>query len=417
MKQRNCAKEIVDTFNVIYKKNLTTVSGGNLSIKQDNGSIWISPTSIDKGELTEEDMVCALPDGTFIGKNTPSIEFPFHQKIYEVSPKIKAIIHVHAPNLIAASILRKVPPINILPHCSKIIGHVGIAPYDVPGGYELGEKIAAVFAEGNDCVIMENHGIVLGADTMQHAFDRLEAINLIFEIYTRSKILGDLKMPETDQSNLWENIIDKTYNEENEYIKEASELHKFVKRIYEKNLSMTNPEMFCISQRVDGGMITNLFKVSLYNLNETDYVFINEENSFSYHQKVHLEIYKKNPNIQCITTAIAPNIMSFAVTGTKFTTEIIPEAYVVLRNVSTLEYEEYGNINKILDTINNTTNEVVFKNNCFICCGSTPLKMYDRVEVLEFSAKAVIDAKNVGDIVYIKGDAIKDIIKAFNLEE
>jgi hypothetical protein len=42
--------------------------------------------------------------------------------------------------------------------------------------------------------------------------------------------------------------------------------------------------------------------------------------------------------------------------------------------------------------------------------------MYDRIEVLEYSAKAVIDAKNVGKIVYIAGDAIKDINKRFHLE-
>ncbi|MDD3170095.1 MAG: class II aldolase/adducin family protein, partial [Eubacteriales bacterium] len=106
MKEVNCAKLIVNMMNVIYKKNLTTVSGGNLSVKTEDGAIWISPTGVDKGALTEEDIVCALPDGTLIGKNRPSIELPFHKKIYEVSPNTKAIIHVHAPNLVATSIIR-----------------------------------------------------------------------------------------------------------------------------------------------------------------------------------------------------------------------------------------------------------------------------------------------------------------------
>jgi L-fuculose-phosphate aldolase len=416
MKQ-NSAKVIVDMMNTIYDNNLTTVSGGNLSVIQDDGTIWISPTGIDKGALTEEDIVCGMPDGTFIGKNSPSIEFPFHKKIYEVSPKIKAIIHVHAPSLISTSIVRSVPPINILPQCAKVIGRVGIAPYDIPGSFELGEKIAAVFAQGNDCVIMENHGIVLGADTMRHAFDRLEAINLIFEINNRSKILGGLKFPEKNLSNIWgNNVFEKTFASQNNHKDEAIELHKFVKRIYKKGLSLTNPNMFCVSVRVDGGMLTNPDDIPLYNLKSQDYSFVGSSDNSSYHWKVHLAIYKNKLDINSIITSIAPNIMSFAVTDTKFTTEIIPEAYMVLRNVAGMEYEDYGDINKILNTINTSTAEIIFKNNCILCCGPSPIKMYDRLEVLEYSAKAIIDAKNVGEIVYITGDAIKDINQRFHLE-
>jgi L-fuculose-phosphate aldolase len=417
VKQKNSAKVIVDMMNTIYENNLTTVSGGNLSVIQDDGTIWISPTGIDKGALTEEDIVCGKPDGTFIGKNSPSIEFPFHKKIYEVSPKIKAIIHVHAPSLISTSIIRSVPPISILPQCAKVIGRTEIASYDIPGSFELGEKIAAVFAQGNDCVIMENHGIVLGADTMEHAFDRLEAINLIFEIYNRSKILGDLKFPKENHSDIWGDFVfEKASASQNNHKDKAIELHKFVKRIYKKGLSLTNPNMFCVSVRVDGGMLTNPYGIPLYRLEDQDYSFVGYSDNSSYHRKVHLEIYKNNLDINSIITSIAPNIMSFAVTDTKFTTEIIPEAYMVLRNVASMECEDYGDVKKILNTINPSTSEIIFKNNCVLCCGPSPIKMYDRIEVLEYSAKAIIDAKNVGKIVYIAGDAIKDINKRFHLE-
>ena len=32
----------------IYEKGLTTTSGGNLSIKDEEGNIWITPGSVDK---------------------------------------------------------------------------------------------------------------------------------------------------------------------------------------------------------------------------------------------------------------------------------------------------------------------------------------------------------------------------------
>jgi ribulose-5-phosphate 4-epimerase/fuculose-1-phosphate aldolase len=35
----------------IYKRGLTTTSGGNISVIDENGDIWITPSAIDKGTL------------------------------------------------------------------------------------------------------------------------------------------------------------------------------------------------------------------------------------------------------------------------------------------------------------------------------------------------------------------------------
>jgi hypothetical protein len=43
--------QLVAIMNRIYHNGMTTLSGGNLSIKDDNGDIWITPSGIDKGQL------------------------------------------------------------------------------------------------------------------------------------------------------------------------------------------------------------------------------------------------------------------------------------------------------------------------------------------------------------------------------
>ena len=43
------ADQLVMIMNRIYYYGMTTTSGGNLSIKDDNGDIWITPSGIDKG--------------------------------------------------------------------------------------------------------------------------------------------------------------------------------------------------------------------------------------------------------------------------------------------------------------------------------------------------------------------------------
>jgi L-fuculose-phosphate aldolase len=49
--------------------------------------------------------------------------------------------------------------------------------------------------------------------------------------------------------------------------------------------------------------------------------------------------------------------------------------------------------------------------------GSTILKAFDRLEVAEFSAKALLDTAMIGSHVPIGDEDIADLKKAFNLAE
>src|SRR5579863_9882503 len=85
----------------IYRYRMTTTSGGNLSLREDNGDIWITPARVDKGSLRREDIVCVHPDGMADGIRSPSSELPLHQKIYSRRPDIRGIVHAHPVALVA----------------------------------------------------------------------------------------------------------------------------------------------------------------------------------------------------------------------------------------------------------------------------------------------------------------------------
>ena len=97
------AEQLTRMIKRVYDQRLTTTSGGNLSIKDENGDMWITPASVDKGTLTKEDMVCIKSDGTITGRHRPSSEYPFHQKIYEARKDLKAVLHAHPPALVTMS--------------------------------------------------------------------------------------------------------------------------------------------------------------------------------------------------------------------------------------------------------------------------------------------------------------------------
>src|SRR4051812_37928602 len=149
-------QEIVETIERIYAYRMTTTSGGNLSIKDENGDVWITPARVDKGSLRREDIVCVRSDGRIEGAHPPSSEHPFHQSIYRMRPDIRAVVHAHPVALVAFSICRQAPDTALFPQAGHVCGKVGYAPYALPGSEALGERIAQAFAGGFHCVMLEN---------------------------------------------------------------------------------------------------------------------------------------------------------------------------------------------------------------------------------------------------------------------
>ena len=58
----------------------------------------------------------------------------------------------------------------------------------------------------------------------------------------------------------------------------------------------------------------------------------------------------------------------------------------------------------------------LIENDCCIVTGTSLLNAFDRLEVAEFSAKAIVNAVSLGKVVKIGDSEIDKIIDAFNLE-
>ena len=97
------ADQLVMIMNRIYQYGMTTTSGGNLSILDENGDIWITPSGIDKGSLTSADINCVKPDGTILGPHKPSVELPFHKQTASRPSRYRARPSPHARSLLSGS--------------------------------------------------------------------------------------------------------------------------------------------------------------------------------------------------------------------------------------------------------------------------------------------------------------------------
>src|SRR5438067_870566 len=101
--------QIVATMERIYGHDMTTTSGGNVSLRDENGDIWITPARVDKGALRRQDIVRISADGARDGLHPPSSEWPFHLSVYKARPDVGAVIHAHPGALVSFSICGQAP--------------------------------------------------------------------------------------------------------------------------------------------------------------------------------------------------------------------------------------------------------------------------------------------------------------------
>lgn len=422
------ADQIVMLMERIYRYGMTTTSGGNLSVLDDNGDIWITPSGIDKGALRRKDIMQVKPDGTIIGPHTPSVEFPFHQSVYRTRKDAKAIIHAHPPACVAFSIVRQIPDVHLVPNINKICGEVGMAAYDVPGSEELGEKISKAFIKGYDTVMMENHGVIVIGANLFDAFMKFETIDMCAKLEIRAKNIGAIKslsQKHIDMSiqkkavPLLEFVPSSYSSEERDVRREMCEL---IHRAYDKELFTSTQGTFSVKLSDDSFVITP-YGVDRKYIYVEDLVRI-EQGKYREQGKMpsrsvalHKEIYAKQPHVKSIIIAHPPNMMAFAVTDTAFDAHTIPESYILLRNIPKMPYgSSFLQPAMFAEVFSKSTPVALVENDCVIVTGSTLLQAFDRLEVAEYSAKALIDTHVLGEMIRINAEETKAIEKAFKLE-
>jgi len=131
---------------------------------------------------------------------------------------------------------------------------------------------------------------------------------------------------------------------------------------------------------------------------------------------LHEAIYKKQAHINAVIIAHAPNIMAFAVTEAVFDSRTIPESYILLRGVPKLPFGSPTMQPELAaDLFKPDTPVVLIENDCVIVAGDSLLNAFDRLEVIEYSAKGIIASKELGEMVMINEEQMLEINEAFRL--
>ncbi len=408
----------------IYNRGLTTTSGGNISICDENGDIWVTPAAQDKGSLRPSDIMCVKKSGEIVGRHNPSSEYPFHRAIYDSRPDIKAIVHAHPPALVSFSIVRAIPDTNVIPQAKNICGPIGYASYALPGSEELGQSIADVFKKNYNAVIMENHGTVVGGTDLRDAFQRFETLELCARTIINGKTIGepnylsedDIERFEAQIPVLQPEIENVNYPSDERDKREA--IVKIVQRACEQGLMISSYGTVSVRWRGNDFLITPT-NVLRWDIRLEDVVQIKDGKREpgkipSRSVWLHQEIYKNNPEVNSIILTQSPNVMAFGVTGKKFDVRTIPESWVFLQDVPNVPFgSHFKGKTTIVELIKKGTPAIIIENDSILVTGDALLHTFDRLEVAEFSAKSLIMGVPLGNMVPINEEQVEALRKKF----
>jgi L-fuculose-phosphate aldolase len=413
----------------IYHSGMTTLSGGNISLMDRQGRIWITPGGVDKGSLGPADIVMVDQEGKCSGRHKPSSELPFHRAAYRARSGIGAVLHAHPPALVAFSAARLLPEQRILP--ALACGRLGMAAYALPGSPELGEAVAGRLSAGDDAVILMNHGVVVAGQDLEEAYQRFRALEFSarVEIAARRLLHPDrfktgTSLPITPthqaedgaQSGLGRSALDPSER------RAARALIGIAERAREKGLcpmlgdsfsmrlgpsafilALPSPalrgDIRCLSIGIDEG---RMLPEALPCPASTSSII-----------KAHADIYAARAELGALILASPEHASAFAAVGIGIDTRLLPESYILLRSPPCLPR---GSLPRDwAEALGPAQPLLVLGGLGVLASGRDPLEAYDRLEVAEFSARAIIGAKSLGAILPIGPREIEDIVRAFKL--
>jgi L-fuculose-phosphate aldolase len=118
-----------------------------------------------------------------------------------------------------------------------------------------------------------------------------------------------------------------------------------------------------------------------------------------------------------IVNACPINAMAFSVCHRTIDTHTIPESYVFVRDVGLLPFETvYNDFGRLAQTFTLQSPATVFCNTGVMVVAESVLAAFDKLEVLECSAEAVLDAQPIGGHVAMSQEIIDELSDAFGLK-
>lgn len=207
MKVNNYKKErktVAKIMRRLYKQNLTTTSGGNVSLINEDRLVFITSSQYDKSKIKWKNIAIVDENGNNLTPELkPSMEINIHLEIYKNRKDVNAIVHAHPIFTSFFAVTKNTLLTNLTGESRYILGDIAFADYKLMGTTELAQECAKKINSAN-CLIMKNHGALCVGKNLYEAFDRMEILeytaklNFLTLLKGKKKLLSDKQIKEID---------------------------------------------------------------------------------------------------------------------------------------------------------------------------------------------------------------------------
>lgn len=183
MNRTELSQKIIDTCLAMTRLGLNQGTAGNVSVRYKDGML-ITPTGMPYELMKPENIVYVDGNGKHEDNKLPSSEWQFHLAVYQTRPDADAVVHNHAINCAAVSILEKdIPPF----HYMIAVGgtdHIPCVPYATFGTHQLAEYVKEGIKKSK-AILLAHHGMISCGSDLDHALWLAQEVEVLAEWYIK----------------------------------------------------------------------------------------------------------------------------------------------------------------------------------------------------------------------------------------
>jgi L-fuculose-phosphate aldolase len=149
--------DVIVTCCALTQRGLTYGTSGNVSVRRDSETFFISPTGVPYEQI--DDVPIMDFEGHWYGQRRPSSEWRFHRDILKARQDVNAIVHTHSKHAVALACTGQgIPAFHYM---VAVAGGADIrcAPYATYGSQALSDHAMTALKDRKAC-LLANHGVI-----------------------------------------------------------------------------------------------------------------------------------------------------------------------------------------------------------------------------------------------------------------
>ena len=162
-------QELIDCAREMERHGLVTLSGGNVSMRTEEGNFLVTPSAMGYDTMVPEDIVLVDAEGNTVeGNRRPTSDLKAILYIFAKMPQVNVVLHTHQPQAVAVSLIADRLPVISTTMVDELHAEVQVAPFTISSDEGMGVSTVE-YAGKSLAVILKQHGIMAYGKSIEQA--------------------------------------------------------------------------------------------------------------------------------------------------------------------------------------------------------------------------------------------------------